>query len=326
MNILIISRQYYPVLGGVPVVADLLRRGLQQLGHDVTISSETLAEDGSGVDLVVRRPTIAHKLRMMHSADMIISIGVTIRSTWHAVFFKKPFVVSHQAGELRSSIKTTFLRSATNVACSQWLADKLAPLQATAVSNPYDDEKFKYLRDVKRDRHFVFCGRVTREKGIFDLLDATRRAVRDRPNLTVTIIGDGLALSEAKSFTNDHRLNDNLRFLGRLSHEEIALECNRHISGLVPSRWQEPFGITALELAACGLWVIGTRSGGLPEAIGAMGEIYEIGDNADLAKRMISSFDAGEELTKFNAKQRQAHLKQHTPKEIARRYLESAYL
>jgi glycosyltransferase involved in cell wall biosynthesis len=58
---------------------------------------------------------------------------------------------------------------------------------------------------------------------------------------------------------------------------------NAHRILVVPSRYDEPFGIVALEGIACGCLVIGSRGGGLKEAIGPCGLTFDNGDAAGLA-------------------------------------------
>ncbi len=50
------------------------------------------------------------------------------------------------------------------------------------------------------------------------------------------------------------------------------------------SRFDEPFGIVALEGIACGCVVVGSEGGGLPEAIGPCGRTFKNGDAQDLAR------------------------------------------
>ncbi len=55
----------------------------------------------------------------------------------------------------------------------------------------------------------------------------------------------------------------------------------------VPSRWQEPFGLTALEAMACGAALIATRRGGLPEVAGDAALYVDPDEPAGLAEAII---------------------------------------
>jgi glycosyltransferase involved in cell wall biosynthesis len=62
---------------------------------------------------------------------------------------------------------------------------------------------------------------------------------------------------------------------------------------VVPSRWEEPFGLICIEAAAAGLPVIATRAGGLPEVIvdGITGLLVDIGDVPKMAHHVQRLLD-----------------------------------
>ena len=95
---------------------------------------------------------------------------------------------------------------------------------------------------------------------------------------------------------------------------------NRHRILVVPSSYNEPFGIVALEGIACGCAVIGTAGGGLPEAIGPCGLVVPNRDAAALAgaiERVLNDAElrAGFELAA------PAHLDPHTVRHVSEAYL-----
>lgn len=59
-----------------------------------------------------------------------------------------------------------------------------------------------------------------------------------------------------------------ITLLGYRPHEEVLAAMARAAIVVVPSRWQEPFGLTALEALACGAALVCSRRGGLPEVAG----------------------------------------------------------
>lgn len=93
-----------------------------------------------------------------------------------------------------------------------------------------------------------------------------------------------------------------------------------------PSAWNEPFGLVALEAAACDAIVVASRDGGLPEAAGPDALIVEPGDVEALAaaikKGLLSPAErhGGER----NASVAQ-FLDQHTPSAAASRYVEALF-
>ena len=64
---------------------------------------------------------------------------------------------------------------------------------------------------------------------------------------------------------------------------DVVALLNRHLIIVVPSRWQEPFGLVALEGIACGCVALGANCGGLPNAIGGAGATFLHEDVDDAA-------------------------------------------
>ena len=64
------------------------------------------------------------------------------------------------------------------------------------------------------------------------------------------------------SFTSNHK---NHKELGFLKHKEVLNFLNESEIAVVPSRWEEPFGRTALESSSRGCATIISNRGGLPE-------------------------------------------------------------
>ena len=56
-----------------------------------------------------------------------------------------------------------------------------------------------------------------------------------------------------------------LKFLDWVTHKKILNYYKKSSISVVPSRWQEPFGRTAMESAAFGCATITSKRGGLPE-------------------------------------------------------------
>jgi len=96
---------------------------------------------------------------------------------------------------------------------------------------------------------------------------------------------------------------------------------NEHRVLVVPSVWQEPFGVVALEAMACGCVPLVSRSGGLPDAAGAGGVTFELGDSADLAQGIDQLLADPVLLSRLRAASA-AHLKRHTRERVAGDYLQ----
>ncbi len=89
---------------------------------------------------------------------------------------------------------------------------------------------------------------------------------------------------------------------------------------VVPSVWEEPFGIVVLEGLACGCVPLVTRSGGLPDAVGDCGVVVARDDPAALADG-IQALLADTGLQDDFRARAPAHLARHSPDRVARDYL-----
>jgi N-acetyl-alpha-D-glucosaminyl L-malate synthase BshA len=121
--------------------------------------------------------------------------------------------------------------------------------------------------------------RVTDVIKIFDIVQ------KEIPSKLV-FIGDGPERSECERLTRQLDLNDKVKFLGKQDGLVEILSCCDLF--LIPSQ-SESFGLAALEAMACGLPVISSSVGGLPELVkhNETGFIAEIGDVERMAKYAI---------------------------------------
>lgn len=115
------------------------------------------------------------------------------------------------------------------------------------------------------DRHgAVFVGRLGAEKGVRDVI----RLAELVPSLQFTVAGHGPLEGEVAEAAG--RLS-NLAFAGSLQRGEVLDLLARARVCLVPSRWQEPAGLAALEAMSVGTPVVAYASGGLAEYVGDAG-------------------------------------------------------
>jgi len=77
----------------------------------------------------------------------------------------------------------------------------------------------------------------------------------------------------------------NVRFAHRVSDMRSVYRQTRLL--IAPSRWEEGFGMVALEAQPCGIPVIASRRGGLPEAVGDGGLLIDDYLNVDVWVRAI---------------------------------------
>lgn len=145
----------------------------------------------------------------------------------------------------------------------------------------------------------LFVGRIVPEKGLQVLLDALRIAQHQAPGtLALTVVGDGppAHVNELRQSAIQGSLQ--VDWWGRLSRAEVEDAYAHHDVAVVPSTWEEPFGLVAIEAMAAGLPVVATRSGGLAEIVrpGLNGMLVPKNDATALADALLA-FVAQPDLT-----------------------------
>lgn len=117
--------------------------------------------------------------------------------------------------------------------------------------------------DVKRClNHIVFCGRLEAVKGAEDALRIVKILP---PHYSLDILGDGWDSQQLKQLAADLGLSDKVRFRGWVS----PIERDRIFAAsgvlLVPSLWDEAFGMVGIEAFAQGTPVVAYDVGGISE-------------------------------------------------------------
>lgn len=91
---------------------------------------------------------------------------------------------------------------------------------------------------------------------------------------------------------------------GHIRRSELPSWLGRSWVHVVPSRWDEPFGLTTLEGMAAGNAVVASASGGTPEVVGDGGLLFSRDDSADLADKLKRLLDSPAELQRWASRAR----------------------
>jgi glycogen synthase len=294
MKILFSSYAFRPSVGGIESVSKILAENFSAEGHDVQLITETSGEEIAGANYrIIRKPSLAKLMRLLRWSDLLFQNNISLRSLIPALVLRKPAVVMHQTwiqnvrGEVgwNDRIKRALLPHVTNIAISRAVADRLGA-RAVVVGNPYDDNVFRLLPNVVRDKTIAFLGRLVSDKGADLLLQAIKLLQSEGLMPDLTIVGAGPEEQGLRQLTHELGLDRQVTFVGEKSGAPLAELLNRHRMLVIPSRWAEPFGVVALEGIACGCVVIGSESGGLKEAIGPCGLVFPNGNAQALAERL----------------------------------------
>lgn len=325
MNILFCSVPFRPSVGGIETVSALLAERFHRAGNSVVLVSATpSAELDVDAFRVVRQPSTAQLFELVRWADVVFHNNISLRFAWPQLLLRRPWVVAHHTWIPRHGIaaraKRLVLRHASHIAVSRAVAESL-PVPCTIVPNPYADDVFMSTGGGPRRGELVFVGRLVSDKGLDVLLDALAILKRRGCRVGLTVIGEGPQAPILRRQARALEIADRVRFVGRREGAELVAALNAHQVLVVPSVWEEPFGVVALEAIACGCVPLVARSGGLPDAVGACGLIVPRGDRDALAQAIIVLVGNPAALDRYRTAAA-THLARHTRDRIARDYLQ----
>jgi glycosyltransferase involved in cell wall biosynthesis len=332
MRILFLSHNFYPFIGGIEIISDVLANAFTEAGHEVHLV--TWQADSSNKNFpftVIRNPGIIKLFKEHAWADLVFENNICLRLSWPGLFFGRPSVIGLQTWinkkkgniNLAYFLKMKWLNRARKVIACSYAIQKTCWPNAIVIGNPYRDNIFKIL-DKQESYGLVFLGRLVSDKGADLAIQALHSLLTKRidhnPKIPLTIIGDGPERERLKNMVYEFGLQNDITFTGELSGKELVDCLNRHRFLLVPSRWKEPFGVVALEGMACGCLPVVSDGGGLPDAVGNAGVVFRRGDLSGLVSSisyLLVNPQFEEELRSAATK----HLHAHSSNSVARRYL-----
>lgn len=133
----------------------------------------------------------------------------------------------------------------------------------------------------------LFLGLVGTRKGVFDLLPALAEALRQEPRLHLQLGGNG-DVERARAMAHELGIAERVEFLGWVSGQRKAELLAAADLYVLPSH-NEGLPVSVLEAMACGLPVISTQVGGIPELVreGVDGLLVAPGDRAALVQALV---------------------------------------
>jgi glycosyltransferase involved in cell wall biosynthesis len=330
MKILIYSPNFYPAVGGLEMVVEMLAEEFWVQGHRVKLVCQVPEAESPKVFSfeVMRQPSPSKLLQLTRWCDVFFQPNLSLKGLYPLLIFPKPWVVSHNSwytrptGELgwQDWLKHYLTRFATNISVSQAMAHHIS-VASTVIANPYQQDTFRLIPGVKRENSLVFLGRLVSDKGADLLLEAIANLKHYNLFPHLTIIGDGPELPHLRQQAQTLQITHQVEFAGIKTGRELATLLNAHHILVVPSRWHEPFGIVALEGIACGCVVVGSAGGGLPEAIGPCGITFPNGDLGALTGILANLLNHPDQWANYRRKAVE-HLARHQKAAVAAAYLD----
>lgn len=327
LRILYWTEVYHPYTGGTELLGETLLAGLGRRGHALFVITDRGERDLPDEDVheavpirrfdfreaVVRRDparlaeAIRGAERAMRSFDPDVvhvnAVGPSLLFLLHVVKrIGRPWILTPHAPLVDQSaadgtILGQALRSADRVVplsrAQRKQIEKIAPEvgERSIVIHCGLDAPERAPGELPFDPPHLLCfGRHVQDKG-FDLaIDGFARIAPGFPEVALTVVGDGPERPALERISRERGLENRIRFPGRVPEIPPYLDAATIV--LMPSRWEETFGLVALEAALMARPVIASRVGALPEVVadgetGIVVEPEDAGAVAEAVERLL---------------------------------------
>ena len=336
MKILFLTYSFAPNIGGIESHSLILATELVKAGYEVCLMTLTEHQEADDYPFqVVRKPTFKTSMKWYQWSELVFENNPVLKLSLFNCWFRRPRItaihtwISRPGGSTNwtARVKQWWLSQAQLVIVVSKALQKSIPQPTVVIPNPYKNDLFYTDATTRRSKSFVFLGRLVSDKGLQIALKAVQLLLQspllspdEKQAIRLTVIGDGPQKMELVQYTQTTGMSEKIDFVGVLKGQALVQALNEHQYIIIPSIWEEPFGMVALEAMACGCIPIASNSGGLPEAISDAGLLFEKGDSVDLGKQMIwllQDKSLRQEL-RINA---QRHLIDHTAENITGQYM-----
>jgi len=184
----------------------------------------------------------------------------------------------------------------------------------TIIPNGINTDLFYPIPEIARqkDRIIVTNSADTPLKGLYYLLQAIAEIAKTR-KIRLIVVGSPKKNGRILYLIRKLGIASLVTFTGRISDQEFVRQYAKAAVAVIPSVY-EGFGLPAGEAMACGVPVISTTGGALPEVVGDAGILIPPADASALTRALVSVLtnpDLAEKLSQAGYRRVQNHLTWH---------------
>jgi glycosyltransferase involved in cell wall biosynthesis len=321
MRIVIFSSTFLPNIGGLENIMAGLAEEWTNMGHYVIVYTITPQANNQLITSfpIVFKNSNAQLIKAISKADIYLEANISIKNIFPGLLNKKKWWVVHHIQYDHQESKTGFLkqffsRFAKNISVSNFIASKLK-VSSTIIHN-FFAPSFVHQNIDDRKYDLVFLGRLVSDKGVSQLIEAI--AISNK-NYKCLIIGAGPEKVFLEKLVQDKKLSTQVVFSNPLQGSALSDSLNQAKTMVIPSLWDEPFGVVALEAMACGCTIACSNKQGLLEATGGLAFYF---DPIDLVS-MLDAIDNAVNFIKDDSfiNKEKEHLQNHSRSVIAKKYI-----
>lgn len=310
---------------------ELSRRG-HRVAVATDVEADSALDASLGFE-VIRAPSRSSLVRAARAADLVHANGYSAIAYGISGAARRPLVFTHHGYQasclvglgwhdghrcesrlLRCAALTTRQRGASyaarqlarhflarfaqgtasgHVAVSRFVRDVIAMPRSSVIYNCVDTSVFvKEGSPASRER-FLFVGRFVAEKGVDVLLRAVALSARLGSPVLLDLVGAGPLEDGYRRLVRELEIDRFVAFRGPLRGTALATAMRESLAVVVPSTWDEAFGIVAAEAISCGRLALVSNAGGLPEVVQGLECVAPPGDEGAWARLLVRVRDDG---------------------------------
>lgn len=257
-----------------------------------------LEDNLKGFDLVHTAETYFYYTQQCLDAKKKGYVKKVIATVLENIPFNNEGIRGRKAFKARARNELDHIIALTKKTKAALILEGADPAKITVISHFIDTKTFfpvkkSHLSDKKLT--VLFVGRLEWYKGVFDIVDAVNKLIHDPALtgylLTVKFVGEGSQKTRLINVIHTFGIERHFEF-AHAAYAEMNSIYNEADIFIAPSKptptYEEQYCTALLEAQACGLPIVTTRSGGIPENIGEAGLVVEPGDVAAIASALRS--------------------------------------
>lgn len=314
-RILVSAYTFVPDVGGVATNKVSLCRALVKAGYDVGVVTLT---PGGGVNEgypVYRNPNPWQLFCLYLQADVIYLANCSVKLGWPVIFVKSSKVgLCHHAVFGRSGrsafntkifikhmVENIILRKSFHFPNSVFTQDasrRFITGRGSAVAYPiahHTEVAVHNLKTQRQRKDAFFAGRLVEEKGAHFLLENWTNIRKTLGVENIYIAGHGPDMERLEGIIKTRKLKG-VHLLGKIPLEDVVGHMRKAAFVFIPSLWEEPFGNVGVEGLAAGAVVVSSDRGGLPEAVGDVGVLFNFDEPESFPQALVKAKTLWESL------------------------------
>ena len=277
-----------------------------------------------GFDLVHTAETYFHYTQQCLDAKKHGYVKKVIATVLETIPFNNEGIWGRRVFKARARRELDHMIALTHKAETALLLEGADPKKITVLGHFIDTKQFHPVkRNSGKRLTIVFAGRFEWEKGIFDVIAAAERLRHDpslQPyHLTFRMVGDGSQKSKIPDWIET-------MCVGYEDMPNVYRDADIFVAPSKPTRtFEEQYCTALLEAQACGLPIVTTNTGGIPENIGNAGIVVEPGNVTAISQAIQDFIEHPKKRELFSIKARARALTVHDAR-IGAKKLAHVYL